>query len=204
MRHVLIGLALVLAAMPASAQTMDKNMVKCGSENVKTSISGCTAVLQAKPAMSAEWRIVAYIYRGQSYQKKGHEELAFADFNDALALNPDAEALTGLHAAIGLYYYNKPLFAECISSASKVIALKPDMAMGLQAAWQCLRADRRARQGNCRLPYGPENRSGLRESEGSLEPPRCHALAAEQAASRSSGGTGPRRRANSVTGRSRS
>ncbi|MGA2056856.1 MAG: tetratricopeptide repeat protein [Bradyrhizobium sp.] len=130
MRHVLIGLALVLAAMPAAAQTRDKNMIKCGSEDVKISIPGCTALLQAKPAAPDDWRLAAYIYRGQSYQKKGLEELAFADFNNALALNPDAEGLTGLHAAISLYYYKKNLFAECIASASKVIALRPDMAMG--------------------------------------------------------------------------
>ena len=70
MRHVLIGLALVLAAMPATARIMDKNMIKCGSEDVKISIAGCTALLQAKPAVPDDWRLAAYIYRGQSYQKK--------------------------------------------------------------------------------------------------------------------------------------
>ena len=38
--------------------------------------------------------------------------------------------MSGLHAAISLYYYNKHLFAECIASASNVIALKLDAAMG--------------------------------------------------------------------------
>jgi lipoprotein NlpI len=86
MRHVLIGLALVLAAMPATARTMDHgpNMIKCGSEDVKISIAGCTALLQAKAAVPDDWRLAAYIYRGQSYQKKGLEELAFADFTNAL------------------------------------------------------------------------------------------------------------------------
>jgi tetratricopeptide (TPR) repeat protein len=130
MRRVLIGLALVLAAMPARAETMDKKMIRCGSENAKISISGCTAVLQAKPAAPDHWRLAAYIYRGKSYQGKGLEELAFADFTSALALNPDTDGLIGLHAAISLYYYKKNLFAECIASASKVIALEPDMAMG--------------------------------------------------------------------------
>jgi tetratricopeptide (TPR) repeat protein len=130
MRHVLIGLVLVLAVTPARAETMDKKMIRCGSEDAKISISGCTAVLQAKPAAPDHWRLAAYIYRGKSYQGKGLGELAFADFTSALALNPDADGLTGLHAAIAYYYYNKHLFAECIASASKVIALEPNMAMG--------------------------------------------------------------------------
>jgi len=126
MRRVLIGLALVLAAMPAGAQTAEKNIAKCDSENLDISIAGCTAMIQAKPAMSAEWQLAAHYNRGLGYAKKGLQDLAIADFTSAIALKPRPETLANLHGAIGLAYFHKQLYAECIVYASMMIELQPN------------------------------------------------------------------------------
>ena len=126
MRRVLIGLALVLVATSASAQTTEKNIAKCGSENVNISISACTAMLQAKPATSAEWRLAAYYARGLNYSEKGLYDLAIADFTNAIALKPRPETLANLHGAIGLAYLHKQLYAECIVYTSRMIELQPN------------------------------------------------------------------------------
>jgi tetratricopeptide (TPR) repeat protein len=130
MRSILIGMALVLVATSASAQTIEKNIAKCESENVAIRISGCTAMLRAKPAMSSEWRLAAYFRRGNAYlfDKKDYDR-AIADFTNALALEPDTET-SHLHAGIGMAYLHKQLFAESIASASKAIELKPDESTG--------------------------------------------------------------------------
>ena len=131
MRRALIGMTLVLVAMSANAQTIEKNIAKCGNENANVSISACTAMLQAKPAMSSERRLAAYYGRGSAYlfAKKDYDR-AIADFTNAIALKPDTEILSHLHAGIGMAYSHKQLFAESIASASKAIELKPDESIG--------------------------------------------------------------------------
>jgi tetratricopeptide (TPR) repeat protein len=128
MRRVLIGLALVLAAIPASAQTSAKNIANCGNKNADISIAACTAMLQAKPAMSMEYRQGAYFTRGNAYDGKGLEDLAIADFTSAMALKPDPETLANLYLARGFASYHKSLFAQSIADFSKMIVLKPDYA----------------------------------------------------------------------------
>jgi tetratricopeptide (TPR) repeat protein len=128
MRQFLIGLALVLAAMPAGAQTVDKNLSNCESKDIELSISGCSAMLQAKPAMIPKFRLAAYMTRGLRYHDKGLEEQAIADFTNAMALKPSADTLATLHAARGMAYYAKNLYPQSIADFSETIALKPDYA----------------------------------------------------------------------------
>jgi tetratricopeptide (TPR) repeat protein len=131
MRRILIGMALVLVAMSASAQSIEKNIAKCGSKNVDISISACTAMLRAKPAMSPKWQLAAYFMRGNAYLfgKKDYDR-AIADFTSALVLEPDTENSPQFHAGIGMAYLHKQLFAESIASTSKAIELKPDESGG--------------------------------------------------------------------------
>jgi tetratricopeptide (TPR) repeat protein len=131
MRRVLIGLALVLTAVPAGAQTIAKNIANCGNDNVDISIAACTAILRAKP-ISTDWLLAAYFGRGLSYRDKGLQDLAIADFTSAIALKPKLQTLANLHSGIAMAYISKHLYAESIASSSKVIELKPDDAAGYQ------------------------------------------------------------------------
>jgi tetratricopeptide (TPR) repeat protein len=133
MRCIMIGLVLVLAAMPVRAQTLEKNIANCGNDNDDISIAACTSILKAKPPVSEEWRLAAYYARGNAYRDKGLEDLAIADFTRAIALKPaDIKILANLHGAIGWSYYRKKLYAECIAYTSKMIALNPDEGGGYQ------------------------------------------------------------------------
>jgi tetratricopeptide (TPR) repeat protein len=132
MRRALIGLALMLAAMPAGAQIAGKTIDNCGNKNVDISIAACTAMLTAKPVMSTDWRLAAYYARGQSYSEKGLEDRAIADFTSAMALRPELQTLVNLQGSISMSYIRKHLYAESIASSSKMIELKPDDADGYQ------------------------------------------------------------------------
>jgi lipoprotein NlpI len=128
MRRFLIGLALVLAATPACAQTVDEYISNCESKDIDLSISGCSAMLQVKPAMAPKFRVAAYMTRGMNYHNKGLEDQAIADFTNAMALKPGVDTLAILHTARGMAYYGKKLYPQSIADFSETIALKPDYA----------------------------------------------------------------------------
>jgi lipoprotein NlpI len=132
MRHILIALILVLAMVPARAQDTEENVANCGNtHDDELIISGCTGLLQAKPEISTDWQIIAYFGRGNAYSHKGLQDLAIADFTNAIALKPDdTTILAHLHGAIGLAYYRKHLYAESITNISTMITLKPDEGIG--------------------------------------------------------------------------
>jgi tetratricopeptide (TPR) repeat protein len=127
MRRFLIGLALVLVAMPVEAQIVtEKADANCSSDDVDVSISACTAILRSKTTMSDLFRLAAYYRRGLSYSKKGLQDRAIADFKNAIALKPAPETLVNLHGAIAMAYYREQHFAECIAVATQVIAMQPN------------------------------------------------------------------------------
>ena len=124
MRRNAIGLMVVLAAMPARAQTADENIADCRSKDVDVSISGCTGMLQMTPDL----RLAAYFMRGMDYHSKGLDDRAIADFTDAMALKPSDETLAKLHSGRAMAYYAKALFAESIADFSQAIAIEPGYA----------------------------------------------------------------------------
>ena len=119
---------MVLAAVPASAQTVDKFTSNCESKDIDLSISGCSAMLQAKPAMTPKFRLAAYMTRGLGYHNKGLEDQAIADFTSAVALKPGVDTLATLLSARGMAYYGKTLYPQSIADFSETITLKPDYA----------------------------------------------------------------------------
>jgi lipoprotein NlpI len=101
MRRVLIGLILVLAAMPAWAQTRDEYIANCESKDVDLSLRGCTGMLQLKPQMTPEFRLAAYFSRAMRYHSKGLEDQAIADYRTALKLDPDAQSVKDVLKRLG-------------------------------------------------------------------------------------------------------
>lgn len=132
MLRVLIALALVVVTMPALAQVTEETVDECKSSDVDIGIASCTAMLRAKPAMLADYRLAAYMFRGMKYADKGLQDRAIADFTNAIALKPKPDILATLYNGIALASYRKKAYAECIANASKAIALKPEEALGYQ------------------------------------------------------------------------
>src|SRR5665213_1674880 len=98
MRLILIGLALTLAALPAWAQTLHENAVRCEGSDPNLRIGGCTALIQSGQVTN-EVMADAYDNRGAAYEKKGLRDKAIADYRAALKLDPtDRYALKRLGA----------------------------------------------------------------------------------------------------------
>jgi tetratricopeptide (TPR) repeat protein len=106
MRKILIGLALVLVALPAWAQGRQDNWRRCADKNPDLSIDGCTAVIQSTGQETDEGFAVAYFKRGDAYYNKGLYDQSIADETQAIALKPD---LTDAYGHRGLAYEKKGL-----------------------------------------------------------------------------------------------
>jgi tetratricopeptide (TPR) repeat protein len=120
MPRVLIGLALLLAAMPAWAQTREENAALCAKTDADTRIKGCTALInsgQESPANLA----VAYNNRGIGENKKGRYDEAIADATRAIALTPDSP---NAYAIRGSSYRLKGLNDQAIAEYTKALELK--------------------------------------------------------------------------------
>ena len=97
MRH-LFAAAIFLALLtdPAAAQTRDQNWAWCEGGHPDLSIAGCTALIQSK-AESRSNLAIAHNNRGITFSDKGESDRAIADYELALALNPNlAVALNSL------------------------------------------------------------------------------------------------------------
>ena len=70
MPRALIGLALILVAMPAQAQTGEENAAQCANNDADTRIRGCTALINSGKENQANLAI-AYTNRGIAENKKG-------------------------------------------------------------------------------------------------------------------------------------
>jgi tetratricopeptide (TPR) repeat protein len=120
MPRVLIGLALVLAAMPAWAQTREENVAQCMKSDADARIKGCTALInsgQENPANLA----VLYSNRGIGENKKGRYDEAIADATRAIALAPDS---ANAYAIRGSGYRLKGLNDQAIAEYTRALALK--------------------------------------------------------------------------------
>jgi len=88
MRRILIGLALALAALPASAQTRDELWEHCEDDNPDLSIGGCTALIQSGQE-TTENLANAFYNRGLAYRQNGLYDQAISDYTQALRLTPN-------------------------------------------------------------------------------------------------------------------
>jgi tetratricopeptide (TPR) repeat protein len=126
MRAVLLGFALVLVALPASAQDRNENHRRCaGMEGVDAQIVGCTALIQSG---HEDREIVAFSYyqRGNAYMDKGLWDRAIDDYTHGIALERDTNAAGHYYYNRGLAYLHKGLYDQAIADFSKAISLTPN------------------------------------------------------------------------------
>ena len=87
---------LALLTDPGAAQTRDQNWAWCEGGDPDLSIAGCTALIQSKVESRSNLAI-AHNNRGITFSDKGEFDRALADYEQALALNPNlAVALNSL------------------------------------------------------------------------------------------------------------
>ena len=141
MRGILIGLVLVLAALPAWVQSQDaqstaaqrkeeqikaekaraENWARCTGDDPDLRIKGCGAIIQAG-SESMTSLAVAYNNRGIAYNGKRNYDLAIADYTKVMALAPDnADAFINRAWA----YHLKGDDAEALPDANKAVDLAP-------------------------------------------------------------------------------
>ena len=88
-RWTLIGLTLIVLALPAWAQTKGESEAQCGvNTDPDTRISGCTALIQSGQ-QTTENLAISYNNRGIGYNRKGLYDQAIADATEAITLKPD-------------------------------------------------------------------------------------------------------------------
>jgi tetratricopeptide (TPR) repeat protein len=121
MRTILIGLALMLAASPAGAQTSAENATKCMSRDPDVAINGCTALIQANQETTATDLVRAYYNRGNAYRIKRLYDQAIADSTKAIEISPNFEAYNNR----GWAYHLKGEDAKGLPDAAKAVGLAP-------------------------------------------------------------------------------
>src|SRR5208282_1871397 len=136
MRRILIGLAFVLVALPAWAQSKEEqrkeeqnkqdritteNWAHCTSDDPDLRISGCSAIMQGG-ANSMMSLAVAYNNRGIAYNRKGKYDLAIADYTKVIGFEPNnAEAYINRAWA----YHLKGDDTNGLTDANKAVGLAP-------------------------------------------------------------------------------
>jgi len=98
-------------------------------------IGGCTQILDRRDA-TPNYRAGAYEARGLAYHKKRDYDLAIADFNKAIEINPDE---VGFHISKGITYVEKRDRDGAIAAFRKALEIDPSNALakkGLKLAEQ--------------------------------------------------------------------
>ena len=80
--------AVLVVSSAAAAQTRDDNWNKCKADDPDTSISGCTALIQAGQESTTDLAS-AYYNRGLAYRDKKQYDLSIQDLNESLQIKPD-------------------------------------------------------------------------------------------------------------------
>ncbi|MGH6907325.1 MAG: tetratricopeptide repeat protein [Aestuariivirga sp.] len=115
-------LQLVLLAGLTAASARADNWADCKSPTPDLRIQGCTAIIDAGTDTAGNLG-VAYNNRGNAYSNKNEYDLAIADYDKAIALNPEyAEAYNNR----GNAYYRKGKYDRAIADYDKAIALNPE------------------------------------------------------------------------------
>ena len=120
-RKILLALGLLLAALPAFAQTSAADFAKCASADPDTQIGACTAIIQSGQDTGTNLAI-DYYDRGIGYAAKGVADQAIADYSEAISLNP-AFALAYLNR--GMCYDAKGLRDQAIADYTSAIRSSP-------------------------------------------------------------------------------
>ncbi len=120
MLRVLIGLALLLAAIPAWAQTPEENAALCMKTDADARIKGCTALINAGQQSPANLAVL-YSNRAIGENKKGRYDEAIADATRAIALTPD---YANAYAIRGSGYRLKGLNDQAIAEYTRALELK--------------------------------------------------------------------------------
>src|SRR5271157_2444081 len=126
MRFEISILILVIGLLVATgAHAADSDSDGCVNEtNPDLRISYCTRVIQSGQYLGAD-AAPAFYDRGLAYNKVGQYDLAIADFDEAIHLNPN---LAAVFDDRGVAYYNKGEYDHAIADYNEAIRLNPDFA----------------------------------------------------------------------------
>jgi tetratricopeptide (TPR) repeat protein len=125
---VLLAACALTASAAAQSTETQRHSKMCGSGDgvPELEISACTEEIQFQiDNYSVEVRAVAYINRGNAYARKGQHDLAIADFDQAVRLNPND---AGLYYNRGRAYAKKGLADSAISDYDHAIRIDPNNA----------------------------------------------------------------------------
>jgi len=120
MPRVLIGLALLLVATPAWAETPEENVALCMKSDADARIKGCTALINAGQQTPANLATL-YSNRAIGENKNGRYDEAIADATKAIALAPDT---ANAYAVRGSGYRLKGLNDQAIAEYTRALELK--------------------------------------------------------------------------------
>ncbi len=117
-RLLVFALALTISATGAGADAWDD----CTHADPDRRIRGCTQIIERGKRESRKNRAIAYSSRGAAYWKKGDKEQAIADYDKAIALDPnDAIAYDNR----GVAYEKKGDKEKAIADFRKALEIAP-------------------------------------------------------------------------------
>ncbi len=124
---ILAGLSIAALFLPGSAlaQSLGENIQHCQQDiSPDLAIKSCTALIQSGQDSSVN--LAAHLNnRGTAYEKKKQYDLALADYNQAIALDP---TLAAAFSNRGNVYDDKGQYDAAIADHDHAIRLKPDYA----------------------------------------------------------------------------
>jgi tetratricopeptide (TPR) repeat protein len=132
MPRSLVAFALaVLALFSSLARAADRAVADCGQiADPSRAVSGCTLVLQRGLAVGAKNQALALTSRGFAYSNLGDLERAFADLNQAVALDPtNAFAYVSRSSA----YLKKYDYDRALADSSQAVLLNRSLAAAYAA-----------------------------------------------------------------------
>jgi tetratricopeptide (TPR) repeat protein len=121
LRAAALFLGLLAISHPAFAASEADRRDCSGESSPDRKIAACTLVLEDAKSPAAQ-RVVAYRNRGITYNKKGLHELATADFDQALKLNPQDNLSLGSRASA---YAQRGQYDRAIADLTEIVRRNP-------------------------------------------------------------------------------